>query len=186
MNSLDFILLIILGWSVVAGFLAGFTRVGIGFIAMVLGILFGMWFYFIPAGWIQEFVQSSTASNLLGFFVVFALFIAAGAIIGRILGRMLKLVGLSIFDRLAGAAFGFVRGSVLVVAVMTVVTAFAPNPPPQFIVRSKVAPYAATAGNVLAFLAPRALKEGYRDTLGKLRHVWDRNDPTNNKKSGGA
>ena len=185
-NSLDFVLLIILGWSVVAGFLAGFTRVGIGFIAMVLGILFGMWFYFIPAGWIQEFVQSSTASNLLGFFIVFALFLIAGAIVGRILGRMLKLVGLSFFDRLAGAAFGFVRGSVLVVAVMTVITAFAPTPPPQFIVHSKVAPYAATAGNVLAFLAPRSLKEGYRDTLAKLRHVWDKNDPTKEKKSGGA
>ena len=184
MNSLDFVLLIILAWSVIAGFMAGFTRVGIGFIAMVLGIFFGMWFYFVPAGWIQDYVQSSAASNLFGFLVVFTAFIILGAIAGRVLAHMLKLVGLSFFDRMGGALFGFVRGAVLVVAMVTIITAFAPTPPPQFIIKSQVVPYAVTAGSVLAWIAPRGLKDGFHETLAKLRHVWDQNDPRKKKSDG--
>jgi membrane protein required for colicin V production len=171
-NYLDFALIVIVGWSVVSGFLAGFTRVGIGFAATVLGVLFGFWFYYIPAEWLQDYLRSTTAANLLGFFAVFTFFILLGAVVGRILARILKFAGLSIFDRLGGAAFGTIRGSVLAVAVVTVVTAFSPQPPPRFIAESKVMPYAATAGNVLAWLAPRTLKDAYHESLEKLRRIW--------------
>lgn len=177
MNSFDIILSLILAWSVLTGFWSGFTRVGIGFAASVLGILFGFWFYDIPASWISEYLNSKTASNLFGFFVIFIGFAILGAIAGGILGKMLKLVGLSFLDRLGGAAFGFVRGSMIVVAVAMVVTAFAPNPPPRFIANSRVMPYAATAANVMAWLAPRSVKDGFYESLRKLRQVWQENDP---------
>ena len=173
MNLLDFVLGLLLAWSVIAGFMAGFTRVAIGFAATVAGVLFGFWFYYLPAGWIRGFISSPAASNLLGFFVVFALFVLAGALAGKILSRMLKLVGLSFFDRLGGAAFGFVRGAVLVVAVVTVITAFAPSPPPGMIVKSKVLPYASTAASIMSAAAPRTLKDQYRKSLDRLKRIWE-------------
>jgi len=171
-NVLDFLLVLIVAWSVIAGFLAGLTRVGIGFAATLAGILFGFWFYYIPAGWIHNFITSTTASNLIGFFAVFVFFVMAGAIVGKILSRALKLVGLSFFDRLGGAAFGFVRGTILVVAVVTVITAFSPTTPPKLLVNSKVMPYAAEAANVMAMVAPRSLKDAYHDSLKKLKRIW--------------
>jgi len=140
-NVLDFLLVLIVAWSVIAGFLAGLTRVGIGFAATLAGILF-------------------------------VFFVMAGAIVGKILSRALKLVGLSFFDRLGGAAFGFVRGTILVVAVVTVITAFSPTTPPKLLVNSKVMPYAAEAANVMAMVAPRSLKDAYHDSLKKLKRIW--------------
>ena len=52
MSLLDLLLIAIVGGSVVSGFLAGFARAGVGFAAAVTGILFGFWFYGIPAEWI--------------------------------------------------------------------------------------------------------------------------------------
>jgi membrane protein required for colicin V production len=176
-NYLDYILLVILGWSVITGFMAGFTRIGIGFAATVLGILFGMWFYDIPAAWVSEYLRSDTAANLLGFFVVFTLFLMTGALAGQILGKAMKTVGLSFLDRLGGAAFGFVRGAFVVVGVVTVLTAFAPQPPPRVIVESRVLPYATTAGNVLAWLAPAPVKDAYNKTMDRLRRAWAEPDP---------
>jgi membrane protein required for colicin V production len=170
-NMLDVILLAIVAWNVITGFMAGLARVGIGLAASLLGILLGFWFYYIPAQFFREYLGSA-ASNLLGFFVVFAVCVLAGAIVARVASRALKLVGLSFLDRLGGAAFGVLRGAVIAVAVVTVITAFSPAPPPRFIVQSRVMPYAARAARVMSWLAPRSIKDAYRETLDKLHRIW--------------
>lgn len=173
MNFFDFILVVIVVWNVAGGFMAGLAKVGLNFVATILGIFFGFWFYYIPAAWIKDYIRSDTASNLLGFFIVFAAFVIAGTIVGRILSKMLKVVGLSFLDRLGGAAFGFARGAVVVVALVTVVTAFSPHPPPRFIVESSVMPYASTAARIMSWLAPRSLTDAYRQSLDKLHNIWN-------------
>ena len=57
MSLLDLLVVIVVGASVAAGFVAGFARVGIGFIAAILGVVFGFWFYGIPAGWVHRYMQ---------------------------------------------------------------------------------------------------------------------------------
>lgn len=172
MNYLDIILLAIVALNVITGFASGFTRVGIGFIAAVLGVLFGFWFYYIPAEWIRSMFGWERGASIAGFCLVYMAFAIAGALVGKILGKMLKVVGLSFFDRVGGAAFGFVRGAVFVIAVATVITAFSPQPPPRVIAESQVMPYAAAGGNVLAWLAPKSLKEAYYESLEKLQRFW--------------
>lgn len=174
MNLLDFLLIVIVGYSVITGFTAGFARVGIGFVATLAGILFGLWFYRLPGGFLQEYLQSETAANLIGFFIVFFAMVVAGGLLAKILSAAFKWVGLNWLDRLLGAGAGFVRGAVLAVAIVTVITAFAPNPPPRFIVRSKIMPYATAASDVFAAIAPRELKESYHQSLDKLHNAWDR------------
>ena len=99
--------------------------------------------------------------------------VLAGSVLGRVLSSMFKWAGLTWLDRLLGAGFGFVRGTFLAVAVVTVITAFAPAPPPRFIVDSRIMPYAAAAGNVFAAVAPHEMKESYRASRTKLQRLWD-------------
>lgn len=173
MNLLDYLLIIIVGYSVVTGFMAGFARVGIGFAATILGVLFGFWFYRMPGSFLQEYLQSETAANLLGFFVVFTAFILAGGLLAKVLSSAFKWVGLSWLDRLLGAGAGFVRGVVLAIAIVTVITAFAPNAPPRFIVNSRIMPYVTAAGGVFAAMAPRQLKDSYRASVARLQNMWE-------------
>src|SRR5271169_4066908 len=114
MNLLDILLAVIIGISVATGFMAGFARVGIGFIATISGLLFGFWYYNVPAFWIREhWMMSVNAANMLGFLVVFAMFLSAGAMIGKLLAKLFKWTGLNWLNRLLGGAFGFVRGMLL-------------------------------------------------------------------------
>jgi membrane protein required for colicin V production len=175
-NFLDFLLIIVIGWSILSGFMAGFARVGVGFAATILGILFGFWFYNIPAAWVRDYFSARIA-NLIGFFIVFALLVLVGAIVSGVLSRIFKWAGLSWVDRLLGGAFGFVRGVVLSVAVVTVITAFAPTPPPQIIAESRVMPYVAGAAGVMATLAPSELKHDFRESVKGLRRYWDEHVP---------
>lgn len=173
MNPLDILLAVILGCSIAAGYVAGFARVGIGFIAAIFGVVFGFWFYGVPAASIHRHVESITASNLLGFLVVFFSIVFAGALIGKLLSKLFRWTGLSWFDRLLGGAFGAVRGGLMAVAFVAVLMAFTPKPAPNWMVDSKLLPYALNASNMCAALAPSGIKDAFRDSMADVRKAWE-------------
>jgi membrane protein required for colicin V production len=164
--------MLVIAFSVLSGFVAGFARVGIGFIATILGILFGFWCYGIVAAYFLDYVSSRAIANLIGFFVIFIGISVLGAIVGRMLAKFFKWVGLSWFDRLLGGAFGVVRGVVVAVALVTVLMAFAPSPPPRSVVDSKLLPYMAGTSDFLAAMTPHEMKEAFRDAKEKAEKVW--------------
>lgn len=174
MNLLDIVLVVIVGASVVTGFMAGFARAGIGFLATVCGVLFGFWFYGIPAEWIHDhMVKNVTLANLLGFFAVFIAFGLAGSLLGKLLSLLFKWTGLSWLDRLMGGAFGLVRGSAIAVAFVAVLLAFTPKPLPNWMVNSLTLPYAIGASNLWAQLAPNAIKDAFAESMRDIRKAWD-------------
>ncbi len=174
MNLLDLLLVAIVGISVAAGFAAGFARVGIGFIALVSGLIFGFWYYGVPAAWLHEhWTMSADAANMLGFFVVFLMCLSAGAMIGKLLSKLFKWSGLTWLDRLLGGAFGLVRGALLAVICVAVLMAFTPKPLPTWMVGSQVLPYVVDASNLCSKLAPTAVKEAFRDSMFEIRKLWE-------------
>jgi membrane protein required for colicin V production len=122
---------------------------------------------------VADYVSSRGVANLIGFLLVFGAFVLAGALVGRILANLFKWVGLSWLDRLLGAAFGFVRGAVIAVALVTVILAFAPVPPPPSIVQSKTLPYVIDTSSVLAAVTPHEVKDAFRETKEKVKKMWE-------------
>ncbi|MBZ5631867.1 MAG: CvpA family protein [Acidobacteriia bacterium] len=173
MSLLDLVLIAIVGSSVVFGFLAGFARAGVGFLAVVVGILFGFWFYGIPAVWVHKFISSVAVSNLVGFLLVFVACVVLGGLIGKLLSKLFKWTGLSWLDRMFGAGFGLVRGGLAAVAFVSVLMAFTPRPVPAWMTDSALLPYAIDLSNVIASLAPKALKDPVRETVREIRQAWD-------------
>jgi membrane protein required for colicin V production len=172
MNWIDILVLLVIGLSVLSGFMAGFARVGVGFIATVFGIFFGFWCYGVVAVYVLDYVSSKAIANLVGFFAIFIGIVLIGAVVGRLLAKFFKWVGLSWFDRILGGSFGLVRGIVMVAALITVLLAFAPQPPPRSVVESKTMPYVIDASNILAALTPREVKDAFQETKDKVKKIW--------------
>jgi membrane protein required for colicin V production len=172
-SLLDLLVVIIVGASVAAGFLVGFARVGIGFLATILGVVFGFWFYGVPADWVHRYLHSVAASNLIGFLLVFWAILAAGALLAKLTSKVFKWTGLTWLDRLLGGAFGLVRGALIAVAMIAVLLAFTPKPMPNWMVKSQVLPYAMEASSAIASLAPNAIKDAFRESMIELRRLWD-------------
>jgi membrane protein required for colicin V production len=187
LSLLDLLLAVIVGGSIVFGFLAGFARAGVSFLAAILGVLFGFWFYGIPADFIHRYVGSQTFSNIAGFLVVFFVCVLMGALIGKLLAKLLKWTGLSWLDRMMGAGFGLVRGVVAAVAFVSILLAFTRRPIPNWMTGSLLLPYAIDASNMVATLAPRALKNSVRETVSEMHQLWEdqvrksRRDPKREK-----
>jgi membrane protein required for colicin V production len=174
MNLLDLLLAVVIGLSVAAGFMAGFARVGVGFIAAISGLIFGFWYYRVPAEWLRgHWTMSENLSNMLGFFVVFLMFVTAGAMIGKLLAKLFKWTGLRWLDRFLGGVFGLLRGALLAVICVAAMMAFTPKPFPTWMVGSQVLPYVLDASNLCSQLAPTAVKEAFRDSVFEIRKLWE-------------
>jgi membrane protein required for colicin V production len=173
MSWLDFVFGILICASIASGFAKGFIRIGIGFIAAVIGIVAASWFYGTAAGWLVPYVTSPGVAHILGFLLVFAVVLAFGALVSGVLVRMFKLVGLSWLDRLLGGMFGVVRGLLISVALLMIMLAFAPSKTHNAVVDSYFAPYVMESANLLSAIAPFELKDGFRKGYEGIKKAWD-------------
>jgi membrane protein required for colicin V production len=173
MNWLDAVLLVILAVSVATSFRKGLSREVIGLIAVVLALVFGIWFYGTAGSLVVPYVSSRSVANLVGFFLVFFGVILLGIIVSHVVGRFLRVTGLSIVDHALGAAFGLVRGTLVAVALIMGIMAFSPGDrPPESVVNSRIAPYAVDAARFFVSMAPHELKDGYRKTYAQVKAAW--------------
>ena len=172
MNFIDIILLILVGASALSGFKEGFARVSVHFAAVICGILFGYWFYGIPAGYLLPYLSSRALANGLGFFVIFVGCNILGGLIASIMARIFRWIGLSWLDRLLGGAFGFLRGVVIAIALVTIILAWAPKPTPRSLVESRLLPHIIGASGYLADITPHELKDAFNETKDKVKKIW--------------
>lgn len=173
MNWLDAVLLLILIASVVTSFRKGLTREIVGLAAVVIGLLLGSWFYASAGAILRPYLNSRIAANFAGFFMVFCAVMLAGAVISSMLGRFLKVTGLSFFDHTLGAGFGLIRGVLIAVALIMGVMAFSQSAPPSSVVNSRLAPYVVQGARVFAAIAPFELKEGFHKSYAEAKSAWD-------------
>jgi len=173
MNWLDLVLAIILLACVIGGMRRGLSRQVIGLVSGLLALLLGIWLYGTAGSYLMPYVSSRTAANAGGFAIVFCSVLLAGALVSYIVGRFLKVTGLSIVDHLLGAGFGALRGLVYSIAIIMGAMAFShADRAPSAIVESRLAPYVVDASRLIAAMAPHELKEGFRKTYEQVKSAW--------------
>ena len=185
MNWLDYVLIAILLVSVVMSARKGFSREIIGLAAAFFALILGMWFYGLAGSFLLPYVNSPRIANLIGFLLVVIAVLLCGSIVGWIVSRFLRTVGLSFFDRLLGAAFGLVRGLLVATAVLMAYMAFGPNVDSQTVstsmANSRIAPWVLDASHLFVTVAPMELKTSFRKQYDQLKSSLEKNAPHERK-----
>lgn len=174
MNWLDVVLLLIVGASIVTSLRKGLSREIIGLVSVALAIVLGVWFYGAAGALFEPHLSSPAAAHFAGFVVVFAVVLLLGAVVSAIVGKFLKVTGLSIFDHLLGAGFGLARGVLIAIALIMGIMAFSPSGKPPSVVESRTAPYVVDAARLVASMAPHELREGFRKSYAHVKSAWEK------------
>ncbi len=173
MNWLDYFLFAVLTYSGVQSLRRGFTREIIGLVAAVLALVLGMWFYGTAGTLVRPYVGSERAAHFLGFVVVVIAVLVTGAVVGAIVRRFVKVIGLSFFDRILGLGFGLVRGGLVCIALLTGYIAFGQmadaKTAPAAVVHSQIAPYLMEASHLVVQAAPAELKRSFTEQYSKVK-----------------
>jgi membrane protein required for colicin V production len=179
MNWLDIVLVLILAASVVTSFRKGLSREIIGLVSVCLALLLGLWFYAWAGGYLQPYLSSRAAADFAGFAMVFCGVLLVGSLLSLLVGKFLKVTGLSLFDHTLGAVFGMARGMLISVALITAMMAFTSGDgAPASVVHSRMAPYVVGAARVVAAMAPHELNDGFRKTYLRVKLAWEKTTRT--------
>jgi len=127
MGLMDWAIVAVMVLAVVGGLAQGFFRAVCGLGGLLLGLALAAWNYGRIAKLILPVVRIEAVANALGFLVIAILVMVLADIVGKILSKTIHSVGLGCLDRLAGAAFGFLQGGLLVTLVILVTVAFFPK-----------------------------------------------------------
>jgi membrane protein required for colicin V production len=127
MTLVDWAVVIIMVGAVIAGMAQGFFRSICSLGGLVLGLAVAAWNYGRLAAIFQPLVRIPAVASTIAFLLIALLVMAVIALIGNLLAKAFKVIGLGWLDGIAGAVFGFFQGVVLVVVFILVIVAFFPQ-----------------------------------------------------------
>ena len=169
LTPLDWAILAVLVISTVMAFIHGFLVEVCALIGLVGGIILAGHSYpqFVP--WIQHFVHDAAAAAGIAFLLVALGVMLAAAILGRVLRWILHGLGLGWADRIAGGAFGLLKGYILVVLGIAAMAAFFPRQP--WFDQSQLVPYFFPGAHGSVTVLPRDLGVRIQSGLHSLEGV---------------
>jgi membrane protein required for colicin V production len=167
MAIVDWVILIVLVLSVVSAAKAGLILEVFSLAGLVLGLLVAAWDYQKLTPWMGQWIHSPSMNQALSFIVMALGVMIAAGIAGRIVRWSVKSVGLGWADRMAGAAFGLVKGCALVTIAVMVIAAFWPSA--TWFRQSRFAPGFLAMARQAADVAPAELGDRIRSGVIVLR-----------------
>ena len=170
---IDWAILIVLVMSVVAGLAQGFFRSICSLGGLVLGLALAAWNFRIVAAPLQALVRSEEIADIIGFLLIALVVMAIAGILGNVLAKTLRSIGLGCLDRIAGGVFGLFQGALLVTLAILVTVAFYPEA--HWLVEARLPRHFFAACHLSTHISPDQLAERVRTGLRRLETetpVW--------------
>lgn len=172
-NWLDILLGAILLISALGAIRNGLSKEIIRLVALVAGIVGGMWWYRDAGAYLQPVVADERISSFGGFLAILFGSLVAGIIVAWMLAKVLGWVGLRWFDRLLGGAFGLLRGGLVCAALVLGLLAFSPlTRSTEIVAESTIAPWVLHAAHATSLVAPAELREAYDESFEHVKSAW--------------
>jgi membrane protein required for colicin V production len=127
MAWVDWAIVIAVALSVLGGLAQGLMRAVSSLVGLLAGLALAAWNYARVAALLMPLVRLEPVADLIAFLLIALLVMGAADMIGSAMTKTLHRIGLGCLNRLAGAAFGFLQGVLLVTLCILVTVAFFPR-----------------------------------------------------------
>jgi membrane protein required for colicin V production len=121
LSAVDWILLAVLGLSLLLGFWRGIVQELLSLAGWVAAFYVSQMYAPQAAAWLPMAGSSQMLRYAAGFVVVFVAVLVATVLVSFVVKKLISAVGLGPLDRLLGSLFGLMRGVVILLAVTVLV-----------------------------------------------------------------
>ena len=122
LNVFDWILVAIIAVSCVFGLLRGFVKELLSLASWVAAFFVARLFSFKLSGFMIDWIDQPQFRLIAAFAILFAATLVVGALINNVFSRLVSATGLTGTDRLFGMVFGIVRGGLLVIVMVSLLS----------------------------------------------------------------
>jgi membrane protein required for colicin V production len=127
MTWIDWTIVFVLAVSVISGLVQGFFRTAASLVGLILGLSVASWNYPRLAALLVKLVRIDEVADLIAFILIALLVMAVFNLLGVLLARAFRWMGLGCLDSLGGGVLGLFQGFLLVTLVILVTVAFFPQ-----------------------------------------------------------
>ena len=117
LSAVDWILLAVLGLSMLIGLWRGIVQEALSLAGWVAAFYVSQMYAPMAAAWLPMEGSSQMLRYAAGFVVVFVAVLIATVLVSWVVKKLVSAVGLGPLDRLLGSLFGLMRGVVILLAV---------------------------------------------------------------------
>jgi membrane protein required for colicin V production len=121
MAALDWVFVTVLAGSLLLGAWRGLVYEVLSVAGWIAAFVLAQWFAADAAAWLPMGRSGDALRHAAGFVLVFVAAAFAAGLLAWLVKKMVEAVGLRPIDRTLGAAFGLVRGAVLLLAAAVVI-----------------------------------------------------------------
>jgi len=154
LNFVDYILIAIVGLSMVLSLWRGFVREIISLIGLAAAFLVASRLSGRTGDFLGQWITNPTGADIAGFALVFIIVMIVVGLIGAIIRRLVDMAALTATDRTLGVFFGAARGMLLISLCFLVYTSYS-KPDAPWLKHSMLTPYAIEMGNMLGEMIPQ-------------------------------
>jgi membrane protein required for colicin V production len=127
MTWVDWAIVIVLVTSVLGGLSQGFFRSVCSLCGLFFGLILAAWNYARVAAVLMPMIRVESIADAVGFVLIALLVMLVANLIGALLSKAIRGIGLGCLDRLAGGAFGLLQGALLITLSILAIVAFFPK-----------------------------------------------------------
>lgn len=118
MSLLDICILLVIGLSCIFGLFRGFIREVLAVIAWVAAIYLARLYSPELVPFFESLTDNETARYVLAFALLCLVTLIVGAVVNKLMARLVSAAGLQMSDRFLGAFFGVARGVIIVAVIV--------------------------------------------------------------------
>jgi membrane protein required for colicin V production len=181
MAALDWIIVAILLISIISAAAEGFLFELFSFGGAIVGLLLAAWNYGRLAPWFEPYVKAPAIADIAAFITIFLVVAVLAAVVGKVARWVSREVGLRWVDRALGAAFGLLRGILVVTAIVLAAAAFVPRA--KWLERSELSGYFLLSARIASWVAPSDVRHKFQEGLAVLRNSRMRDAAPNGERA---
>jgi len=122
MNIADYVILGTIAVSMIVSLMRGFTVEALSLVTWIAAFVVARLFSLPMAVLIADFIDPPSARQPLAFVALFVMTLIVGALVRHLVKEVVNATGLSGTDRALGTVFGGLRGALLVVVALSVLS----------------------------------------------------------------
>lgn len=121
LNQLDWLIIALVGVLTIISLFRGFIKEAMSLIRLIAAVMVGYLFAGDVATLFSESIDKPEYAYALAYFALFVATMILGTILSSLLKGLITMAGLTPVDRMLGAMFGFAKGCVVIVLLVTLV-----------------------------------------------------------------